>query len=123
MSDKLIEHSRSQFKHTSRRDFLRSSGMGFGWLAFASLVNPAFGRGNPGVPDIAATSRVDIAPRAKRVIFLFMDGGVSHVDSFDPKPKLSSLHGQPATWRPDPLSQAVSAGRKWLGSPWKFKRH
>jgi hypothetical protein len=123
MSDKLIEHSRSQFKHTSRRDFLRSSGMGFGWLAFASLVNPAFGRGNPGVPDIAATSRVDIAPRAKRVIFLFMDGGVSHVDSFDPKPKLSSLHGQPATWRPDPLSQAVSAGRKWLGSPWKFKQY
>lgn len=63
------------------------------------------------------------APRAKHAIFLFMDGGVSHVDSFDPKPELTKRHGQPAKWRPDTRSQAVSAGRKWLGSPWQFAQH
>ena len=62
------------------------------------------------------------APRAKRVIFLFMDGGVSQVDSFDPKPELTRRNGQQAKWKPDPLSQATSAGRKWLGSPWKFQQ-
>jgi hypothetical protein len=64
-----------------------------------------------------------LAPKAKRVIFLFMDGGVSHVDSFDPKPELSRRSGQMAAWRPDPRSQSVSAGRKWLGSPWAFRQH
>jgi hypothetical protein len=57
------------------------------------------------------------------VIFLFMDGGVSHVDTFDPKPELNRRSGQPAQWRQDPKSQAVSAGRKWLGSPWTFRQH
>jgi hypothetical protein len=44
------------------------------------------------------------------------------VDSFDPKPELTKRSGQPAQWKPDVLSQAVSAGRKWLGSPWKFQQ-
>jgi hypothetical protein len=100
----------------TRRDFLRRSSMGFGWLAFAGLCSRW---------AAAETHRpkLDYAPRAKRVIFLFMDGGVSQVDSFDPKPELTKLNGQPAKWNPDPLSQAVSAGRKWLGSPWNFKQH
>jgi hypothetical protein len=68
-------------------------------------------------------SRTHFAPRAKRVVFLFMDGGVSQVDSFDPKPELDRRNGQPAQWRPDPKSQSISAGRKWLGSPWKFAQH
>jgi hypothetical protein len=72
---------------------------------------------------MADLSHAHFAPRAKRVILLFMDGGVSHVDSFDPKPELTRRSGQPAQWRPDPKSQAVSAGRKWLGSPWQFARH
>ena len=107
----------------SRRDFLRRSNMGFGWLAFAGLSN----QGIAGRADTSgfatAPSGVHFAPRAKRVIFLFMDGGVSHVDSFDPKPELTKHHGEAAKWRPDPLSQSVSAGRKWLGSPWQFKQH
>jgi len=100
---------------TSRRHFLRRSSMGFGWLAFAGLASQW----------AAASSQAatHFAPRAKHVIFLFMDGGVSHVDSYDPKPELTRLSGQPARWRPDPLSQAVSAGRRWLGSPWQFKQH
>jgi hypothetical protein len=99
----------------SRREFLRQSSLGFGWLALAGLF---------GQPAHAATpSRTHFSPRAKRVIFLFMDGGVSHVDSYDPKPELTRRNGEPAKWRPDPRSQAVSAGRKWLGSPWKFAQY
>ena len=100
--------------YASRRDFLQNGSLGFGWVAFAGLA------ANGAQPH---EQRAHFAPRAKRVIFLFMDGGVSHVDSFDPKPELTRLSGQPAKWKPDPLSQAVSSGRKWLGSPWKFQQH
>ena len=126
MFDSKYSHNRCpgcEVHGTSRRDFLRRSNMGFGWLAFAGLSN----QGIVGRADTSgfatAPSGVHFSPRAKRVIFLFMDGGVSHVDSFDPKPELTKHHGEPAKWRPDPLSQAVSAGRKWLGSPWQFKQH
>lgn len=106
----------------SRREFLRRSSLGFGWLALAGL----FGRAATAAPNGSTDVRPvagdpHFAPRAKRVIFLFMDGGVSHVDSFDEKPELTKRHGQPAKWRADALSQAVSANRKWLGSPWKFQ--
>ncbi len=98
----------------TRREFLQQTGMGFGWLAFQGLIQSA--RANE--------SRVGvISPRAKRVIFLFMDGGVSHVDTFDPKPELAKRHGQPAKWRVDARSQAVSANRKWLKNPWPFRQH
>lgn len=100
----------------TRRDFLRRTGLGFGWLAFMGLASRD-GLGN------TTTRALDLAPRAKRVIFLFMDGGVSHVDTFDPKPELSKRDGKAAKWEADPLSQGVSGGRKWLGSPWKFEQH
>lgn len=100
----------------SRRDFLRHTGLGIGWLAFLGLSSESIS---------AATSRkpAHIVPRAKRVVFLFMDGGVSHVDTFDPKPELTKRNGRPAKWMADRLSQSVSAGRKWLGSPWSFQQH
>src|SRR3954454_7383096 len=100
----------------TRRDFLCRSSMGFGWLAFAGLANQwAWAETRNKQPHFAA--------RARRVIFLFMDGGVSHVDTFDPKPELAKRHGQPAIWKADRLSQSVGAGRMWLGSPWSFQRH
>src|SRR4051812_32638801 len=95
----------------TRRDFVRRSGMGFGWLAFAGLANQW----------ARAETRSKLphhAPRARHVIFLFMDGGVSHVDTFDPKPELARRHGRPAKWKVDGLSQGISANRKWLKSPW-----
>jgi len=52
-----------------------------------------------------------------------MDGGVSHVDTFDPKPELTKRHGQAASWKADTLSQGVGAGRMWLGSPWSSQQH
>ena len=96
----------------SRRDFLRRSSLGFGSLALAALTQQW--------TSASPRPQPHFAPRAKHVIFLFMDGGVSHVDSFDEKPELNKLSGQPAKWQPDPLSQAISANRKWLGSPWQF---
>lgn len=101
--------------YRSRRDFLQRSSLGFGWLAYSSLYGMS-ARGD-------GVRTPHFAPRAKRVIFLFMDGGVSHVDSFDPKPELTQRDGQPVQWKPDPLSQAVSANRKWLGSPWLFSQY
>jgi hypothetical protein len=59
-------------------------------------------------------------PKAKRVIFCFMDGGVSHVDSFDPKPKLAELDGKPFTESKNPTA---NGNRQWLKSPWAFKQH
>jgi hypothetical protein len=97
----------------TRRDFLRRSGMGFGWLAFAGLAHQ-WAR--------AEARRPHFAPRARRVIFLFMDGGVSHVDTFDPKPELARHHGKPAKWKVDGLSQGISANRKWLKNPWDFRQ-
>ncbi|MEY4199974.1 MAG: hypothetical protein RLZZ265_1714, partial [Verrucomicrobiota bacterium] len=73
----------------SRREALCRTSLGFGSLALAGLMNGrAFGAGLPvGAPHFA--------PRAKRVIFAYMSGGVSHLDSFDPKPELRRRHGQP----------------------------
>ena len=59
------------------------------------------------------------APKVKNVIFCFMDGGVSHVDSFDPKPKLVEVDGQAA----ESKNPTANANRKWLKSPWEFKPH
>jgi hypothetical protein len=98
----------------SRRGFLQSTGMGFGWTALAGLA-PAWGA-------TACGAGLHHPARAKHVIFLFMDGGVSHVDSFDPKPELDKRSGQPAEWKFDEKSQAAGQNRKWLGSLWKFAR-
>ncbi len=71
---------------TSRRDFFARSSHGFGAMALWHLLSQD-GR--------AATPRPHFTPRAKNVIFLFMMGGQSHLDLFDPKPKMAALHGQP----------------------------
>ena len=113
------------FPEISRRSLLQHANLGFAWLSFQGLAGRNnLAAQNPALTHTASANPLPHAPpRARRVIFLFMDGGVSHVDTFDPKPELTRLHGQPARWRPDPKSQAVSAGRKWLGSPWKFRQH
>src|SRR5688572_6951246 len=79
-----------------RRAFLRDAGCGFGALALAAmLAEEAAGADAPGAPDPLAPKRPHHEATAKRVIFLFMSGGPSHVDTFDPKPELTRLHGQP----------------------------
>jgi hypothetical protein len=91
----------------SRRQMLASAANGFGLVALSSLMNEHAG---------AVTHH---RPRATSVIFLFMDGGVSHVDSFDPKPKLVELDGKPFTESKNPTA---NVNRQWLKSPWKFQK-
>ncbi len=87
----------------SRRDFLLRCGAGFGALPLVALLNegrPALADDalapvmSSGVVPLAARSPM-FAPRAKSVIFLFMDGGPSQLDTFDPKPQVNALAGQP----------------------------
>ncbi len=84
---------------TSRRDFLRRAGGGFGMLALTSLLDGAGLLVRAAGPSAAINPLAPKAPpraaKAKRVIFLFMSGGPSHVDLFDPKPELIRLAGQP----------------------------
>jgi hypothetical protein len=81
---------------TSRRDFLTKLGGGFGAIALASMLEQDKLRASP--PDAAnplAVRQPHYRARAKSVIFLFMEGGPSHLDTFDPKPELQRRHGQP----------------------------
>jgi hypothetical protein len=100
----------------SRRDLLRAASCGFGYLAFASLSTEAAlaAARNPLAPR-----KPHFAPKAKRVIFLCMSGGPSHVDTFDYKPKL-----QAAGEKADATAGKVRGkGGKLLASPWKFSPH
>lgn len=76
----------TEFPQHSRRHFLAQAGAGAGMLAYSALAAA------DGAKGIAATH---FAPRAKRVIWLFMHGGPSHVDLFDPKPALTKYAGKP----------------------------
>jgi hypothetical protein len=102
----------------SRRDMLATTANGFGMLALSSLL-ASEGMATPS-PTGSTLPLPHFAPRAKNVIFCFMDGGVSHVDSFDPKPKLDELDGKAFTNSKNPTAEGV---RQWLKSPWKFNRH
>jgi hypothetical protein len=89
---------------TSRRDFLFSAGLGLGAMAFSDLLAkditvPA--AGTPLQPGVGL-----IKPRAKRVIFLFMEGGPSQMDLYDPKPLLNKLAGQRL---PDSFGSVITA--------------
>jgi hypothetical protein len=94
----------------SRRQLLKSAGAGFGYLAFASLATWAAERENPLAPK-----RTHFLPRAKRVIFLCMEGAPSHVDTFDYKPKLAEDDGK--------SMRGARFGGRLLASPWKFAQH
>jgi hypothetical protein len=100
----------------TRRGFLQSSSAGFGWLALSRLL------GGRTFAAQSASSEFQIPAQAKNVIFCFMDGGPSHVDTFDPKPALAEHQGRAiGDSAVSKLSQS-SAGRVWLGSPWKFRQ-
>jgi hypothetical protein len=108
----------------SRRQMLASSASGFGLFALAGLLADEAAAEPLAIsprPMVGAFNRrPHFAPRAKNVIFCFMDGGVSHVDSFDPKPKLAQLDGKPFTESKNPTA---NGNRQWLKSPWAFKQY
>jgi hypothetical protein len=106
-------------KHYSRRELLIESGRGFGALALAGMLEAA----SPNNP--LAPKPPHFPAKAKAVIHLFMHGGVSHVDTFDPKPELAKHSGET-------ISAEMAKGLKtnridfakapMRGSPWKFQR-
>src|SRR6266853_411793 len=113
----------------SRREFLQRAGCGFGALAFSHLL------ALDGLSRSAESIRLDpLNPlaqrppyhpaRAKSVIWLFMEGGPSHLDLFDPKPALDKLAGQPM---PEsfgrPLTAMGTAGNTLMPSKRIFKQH
>jgi hypothetical protein len=102
----------------SRRTALRLSACGFGQVALLGLLGEE-SRSAPSTNPLAP-KQPHFEPRAKRVIFLFMHGGVSHVDSFDHKPKLAELNGQPLPI-PKPKFEFAPTGNL-LASPWKFSK-
>ena len=108
----------------SRRDFLRLAGGGFGSLALAALAADGV-RGELKVDtDPFAPKPPHFPAKAKSVIFLFMEGGPSHVDLFDPKPELTRRNGQPlpASFG-KVLTPMGTGGNNLLASKRKFARH
>jgi Protein of unknown function (DUF1501) len=81
----------SCFSPQSRRAFLGSTTRGLGAVALASLVTPSLGHA-AAMPGVLA--KLPLPQKAKRVIWLSMAGGPSHLETFDPKPKLAEMHGQ-----------------------------
>ena len=77
----------------TRRRLLKSTAIGFGHLALTALLQKESSARNDARP--LAAKQPHLAPRAKRIVFLFMKGGPSHVDTFDPKPALDRDHGKP----------------------------
>ena len=109
-------HSRDCCPAMSRRGMLRAGGAGFGWLAAQALLA---GESAAALPTADAPYRVPA--RAKRVIFMFMKGGPSQVDTFDYKPKLQADDGKELPFE-KPRVQFAPTGNL-LGSPWKFRQY
>jgi Protein of unknown function (DUF1501) len=101
----------------SRRDLLRLSANGFGLLALTNLLHATDTPIDPTNP--LAPRPPHFKPRAKRVIFLFMHGGPSQVDTFDYKPELKKLDGKPFPGQ-KPRVQFARTG-DLLASPWEFQ--
>lgn len=109
----------------SRREMLMQSANGFGAVALSALLaDKAFGfteESHSAGPFPLSGSRLHFPPRAKNVIFLYMDGGPSQMDTFDPKPLLEKEHGQKFKMKVQP-TQFDDVGNV-LKSPWKFNQY
>ena len=107
----------------NRRQMLHNCGAGFGSLALHELLTRTASADQPGTASLnpLAGHSGHFPARAKRVIFLFMHGGPSHVDTFDYKPELSRLDGKPLPIE-KPRIQFAQTGNL-LRSPWKFRQY
>ena len=109
----------------SRREMLSRCGTGFGLMALGSLLesssSPKAGAEPLNRPSLPLSPRPPhFAPKAKRVVHLFMNGGPSQVDTFDPKPLLNELHGKPLPSNNLRTERKTGAAMK---SPFKFQRY
>jgi len=106
----------------TRRAYLRGIAQGLSGLAMAELLmKDSRGALCVDSQDVGLPTGCHFAPRVKRVIFVFMHGGPSQVDTFDYKPELARLHGQPLPI-PKPRIQFAQTGNL-LKSPWEFRQY
>jgi Protein of unknown function (DUF1501) len=108
----------------TRRDLLRRGGMGFGLLGLAGVMSAdgmltSEARADTDLHPLAP-KKPHFAAKAQRVVHLFMNGGPSHVDTFDPKPLLDKYHGKPL---PNPNLRTERKTSGALRSPFKFQKY
>ena len=129
-----MKNSRTRSEHcgnfrptgVTRRDVLKNAACGFGSVALAALMaDRADGnlqaKGTENEHSNERDSIPHFQPKVKRVVYLYMDGGPSQVDTFDPKPLLVKENGQPFKMKIE-KTQFNNIG-KTFASPWKFKQH
>jgi hypothetical protein len=97
----------------TRRSMLARTAAGFGMIGFAGMLGAQAARAG------VAPQRLHVAPKARRVIFLFFNGGPSHIDTFDPKPALKKYEGQ----QPTGDLYKKSKGSGFMASPLQFAKH
>ncbi|MEM1070932.1 MAG: DUF1501 domain-containing protein, partial [Planctomycetota bacterium] len=95
-----------QRRDLSRRQMLVDAGAGFGAVALAGMLGSESVSASPPDASPLTAKPVHVPARAKSVIFLFMEGGPSHMDTFDPKPALQKLAGNPL---PDSFGRDITA--------------
>src|SRR4051794_36423341 len=106
--------------HPSRRDFLYSLGLSLGSAALGSLLRADEGKSKG--PGPLSPKPPHHEPKAKACICLFMEGGPSHIDTFDPKPKLAELHMQEFA-RQDKFASAMASGKRYyIKSPFESRQ-
>jgi hypothetical protein len=117
----MLKTQKSFINGLNRRSFLGSSGLGIGSVALNGMLARDASCKDTGVPDLP-----DLPVRAKRVIFLCMAGGPSHLETFDYKPKLDELHGKPmpeSFTKGQPIAQLQGQQLKVQGHMTKFRKH
>ena len=103
-----------------RRDFLYGLGASIGSIAFSEISR---GDDKPNVVNNADQQAHFPKAKAKHCIFLYMEGGPSHIDTFDPKPKLKELHLKEFTRQGKEQSAMSSGKRYYVQSPFQFAKH
>ncbi len=133
LSDIINAHKQPEVEQglaVNRRHFLAKAGMGLGGMALASLINPvpSFAGVNSAIGAGRQNSLNRLAPKAKRVIYLFQSGGPSQLDLFDYKPTLNKMNGEelPESVRKGQRVTGMTAGQKSFplaGTQFDFKQH
>src|SRR5262245_45001595 len=109
----------------NRRDFFTRAGSGLASIALAQMLHEDGLLAASSLADPLAPKQPHHAPKAKSIIWLFMEGGPSHVDLFDPKPKLVELQGQPLpeSMRPKVTAMAGTSHNGLMPSKRTFKQY
>src|SRR4026207_307996 len=117
-----MSHHRPQLSDAflTRRDFLCRCGMGMGALGLMSLLQDAFATPPPDMVTPLAPRAPHFMGSARRVVHFFLNGGPSHVDTFDPKPALGKYHGKPLPMESLRTERKTGAA---FATPFAFNHH